>query len=947
MALRKLWLNVNGVDRIMVCDNDKDTLADVLRRIGLTSVKLGCRVGQCGACSVIYNGKIVRACTRRMKKVNDYDTVETLEGIGTAKNLHPLQKAWIVYGGVQCGFCTPGFIMAAKALLDENPAPTREEVRDFFQKNHNLCRCTGYKPLVDAVMAAAEVMRGEKPESELEFKIPFSGSLISSKQPKPTALGKVLGVADYGDDIALKMPPETLHLAFVFPEYPHANIISIDTSEAEKMPGVEKVVTAKDVQGSNVACFPLGHPRALISGFDHPVINDKKVYMIGDVLAVVCARTEAEAREAAKFVKVELEELPDYHTYLDAVTPGAMNIHEESPNIYVYGPLFKGEDTREIFDNAPHVVEASTYATREPHLPIEPDTCQAYWDADGYMCVHCKSQFPHGSAAMVAGAIGLTPDKVRIIQNPTGGSFGYSMSAGNMAIAAICAMATNKPVTFTMNYREHTITTGKRAAFFNNGRLACDENGKIIGMELDFGEDHGAYTENALGPMTRSLAFAGFPYNIPNIMGLCRVGFSNMCFGTAYRGFGSPQGYTESATLIDMMAEEMGMDPWDFSYLNIARPGDLNNNSTSYKIYPMEEMMNIIKPYYDKAKEKVKAESTPEKALGIGFVCGGYTSGMNGDTCSVTLELRPDGGVTQYNGWSDIGQGADYGALIHTYEALRPLGIKPEQIRLVMNDTAITPPHGPAAGSRSHLMNGRATQAAAEQLLAAMRTEDRGYLTYDEMVEKGIPTRYTGTYNATGGGPNISPDDGHGDPTREFMYLCGYAVVEIDTKTYKTKVKEVTCVSDVGVPTSILSVEGQFYGGLSHCIGYALSEQCDDMKKHVTPLGAGLPQIEVIPDNFNIIHHITYRQDGPWGAGGCSENFQNVEHMMVINAIHNALGVRIFELPATPEKIKEAVEAKERGEDMNPYPYYLGEDFYDTMDYIKANPTNKDAEFIG
>ena len=954
MGYRRVWLKINGVNRAALCDSEADTLADVLRRIGLTSVKVGCGAGQCGSCTVIYNGKAVRACVKMMKTVADYDEVETVEGIGTAFHLHPLQQAWITYGGVQCGFCTSGFIMSAKELLNENQDPTREEVRAHFTKNRNLCRCTGYKPIVDAVMAAAAVMRGEKTMEDITFKMPASGSLISSDVPKPTALAKVLGASDYGDDVGLKMPPETLHLALVMPDTAHANILGIDASEAEAMPGVEKVITAKDCQGTNRASFPMRHPRATISGLDHPILSDEKIFQYGDVVAVVAARTEKEAKAAAKKVKVDLEELPVYKNYVEAVAPGAMEIHPDNdnskfgPNIYCVQPMFKGEDTRAIVEESAHVVTANVYATREPHLPIEPDTVQAYWGDDGKMTVQCKSQFLHGALNMVAEGIGLPADKVRVIQNPTGGAFGYAMSANSFAIAAMAAMATNKPCTLTMSYPEFMNFTGKRSAAFINGKLAADKDGKITALEFDIGLDHGAYSENALGPLTRACVFLGFPYNIPNINGVSRAGFTNHVFGTAYRGFGSPQAYTCSEALVDKLAVECGLDPFEFRYINVARPYDLCNASTTYKIYPMEEMMDTLRPLYYEAKEKARKESTSKVKRGVGLICGGYTSGMNGDMAQVEIELNPDGSVTNFNSWPDMGQGADYGALIHTYEAMRPLGLRLDQIHLVMGDSNHNLPHGPAAGSRSHMANAEATRNAAEQLLKAMRRPDRGYYSYAEMVEKGIPTKYIGARRAEGGGPPIDPNTGHGDPTREFMFLCGFAEVEVDVETGKCLCIGQTIVSDVGVLGSTLSVEGQAYGGISHTIGYALTEQFEDQKRHVYPLSAGLPQCNEVPDKIDIIHHVTYREDSWYGSAGCSENYQNAGHMMVINGIYDAVGVRVYDLPATPGKIKAAMDAKAKGKELPNPPYYMGRDeFYDLIDFLKANPIGGDAGFEG
>ena len=246
----KKILNVNGVERTAIADADA-TLADVLREnLFLTGTKVGCGKGECGACSVIMNGKVVRSCITRIKQVPDNAAITTIEGVGTPQNLHALQLAWIAHNGAQCGFCTPGFIVSAKALLDENQKPTREEVRDWFQRHHNACRCTGYKPLVDAVMDAARVVRGELKAENLAFKIPADGRIWGTKHPRPTAVARVTGTLDYGADLGLKLPKDALHLALTQAEVSHAEILSIDTSEAEKMPGVFKVLTHKDVKGT-------------------------------------------------------------------------------------------------------------------------------------------------------------------------------------------------------------------------------------------------------------------------------------------------------------------------------------------------------------------------------------------------------------------------------------------------------------------------------------------------------------------------------------------------------------------------------------------------------------------------------------------------------------------------------------------------------------------------
>lgn len=936
MGLQRIWLNINGAERMVICDPEKDTLADVLRRIGLTGTKIGCNAGQCGACSVILDGKVIRSCTRKMKRIKEYSNIVTIEGIGTPISLHPLQMAWITYGGVQCGFCTPGFIVSAKGLLDTNPDPTREEVRQWFQNHHNVCRCTGYKPLVDAVMAAAKVMRGKAAMGDIAPEGPKNGSILGTAYPRPSALAKVCGICDFGDDIKLKMPEDTLHLAVVMGRSNHALINNIDFVEAEAMEGVVKVITAKDIKGDNRINMPVPHPRSLANGSERPILMDKKVFRYGDVVAVVAADTEAHARAAAKKVKLDLTPLRPNMSALDAVLPDAARVHEEMPNTYLYQPILKGDDVRGIFDEAPYVVEGSFHSSRQPHLSIEPDVIQGYWGSDDMLTIHCKSQALKTARISFAKGIGVDPDNIRIIENPTGASFGYATSPGSYAIVGACVTILNRPVTLTMSYEEHNNYSGKRAPSYSNCKLACDNNGRLTALEFDFLLEKGPYTELVAGLLNKTARFLGFPYNIPNVRGLCRVTHSNHNFGTAYRGFGSPQVYTSSEALIDMLAQKVGMDPFDFRYLNVAQPGDTNINSFPYRQYPMRELLDKMRPYYVTAKERTAKESTPEKLRGVGIVCGGFCVTLGAfDRAEVALELNPDGTVTHYNTWEDQGQGGDIGTLTLTVEALKPLGITVDQIRLVMNDTKLCPDTGIAAASRSHYMAGNATIYAAKQLMDAMRKEDGTFRTYNEMVAENISTKYVGLHELTNTGcTGFNHNTGVGDPTPAYMYGVFLSEVEVEAATGKTKVLSMIAISDVGVIGNKLAVDGQAYGGMSHTIGFALSEQYEDPIRHTNLKSCGIPEIMDVPDDLISIYVENPRPDGPFGSSGCSENFQSSGHMAVLNAITDATGVRIYDLPATPEKIKTAMMAKAEGKEITPDKYFLGSDLHDELEAL-------------
>lgn len=957
MAFRKMWLNINGANRMFMCDPVKDSLADVLRRLGLTSVKVGCGIGVCGSCTVMLNGELVRSCTKKMGKLEEYSKVITVEGIGTPNNLHPVQVAFMNNGAIQCGFCTPGFVVSAYALLQVNNNPTREEVRDWFQKSKNVCRCTGYKQIVDAVMDAAKVVRGEATIEDIKVKLPEDGEYYGKPLVRPTSLAKVCGLADYGDDQELKMP-DAWKVAVVQPRLAHhAKILSIDTSEAEKMPGVAKIITAADLKaagGTNIMAEANFHERSTVTVPSRTVLAEDRLYRYGDVVALAVADTKEHAREAAKKVKVEIEKLPEVLNFLEAAMPDAIRVHDDTPNIFCEQPVLKGvglEDpykVKEMLDDAKYSVEGSFYSSREPHLSIEGDSVQAYFDEDGFLTFQCKSQGVYSSISRIGNCLGIPTSKLRVMMNPTGASFGWSTNAGDLCLAGAAAVVMQAPIALSMSYEEHQHFSGKRCPCHSNGRLACDENGKITAAEFETGLDHGAYSWGGDDCLTKQPRFAFFPYYIPNIAGLSRVANTNHNFGTAYRSYGSPQAYTLSEALVDMLAEKAGIDPFEFRWKNIAREGQTNTNSYPYRQYPMEEMMKILKPHYDKAVAEAKAADTPQKRRGVGLAWGGFNVTEGGtDKAAAAIEINPDGTFTKYDTYQELGQGGDIGSLMLTLEALKPLHVTPDQIKLVQNDTKLCPDSGMSGASRTHYMSGKATMAAAEQLLNAMRKPDGTYRTYDEMKAEGIPTKYEGKWTCTTveGLCRLDPNTGIGDPSPSYTYCLNMAEVEVDTATGKAKCIRFTCVDDVGKVGNLAAVNGQAFGGISHSIGFALSEIYEDVKKHSNIASCGVPYIKDIPDEINVIHYERPDEVGPFGSSGASEAFQSSGHVAVLNAINNACGVRIHEVPATPAKIKAGLDAIAAGKKPEePKKYFLGSDLYEELENIKANPVKFDNE---
>ena len=912
--IRKTFV-INGVQRTMMV-NENETLATFLReRLLLTGCKIGCGEGHCGACNVIVDGKVARSCLMKLSKIKDGAEITTIEGIGTISDMHPLQVAWMAHGCAQCGFCSPGFIMTAKVLLDNNNAPTREEVRDWFQKNRNLCRCTGYKPLVDAVMDAARVYRGEIIKEDLVFK-PTGDSIIGTKYVRPSAAQKVMGTWDFGADDALKMPEGTLRLALVQANVSHALLKGVDTAEAEKMPGVYKIITAKDIVaagGKNringLVMLPLNNK---CDGWDRPVLCDEKIFQFGDAIAIVAADTEAHARAAADAVKVDIELLPAYMNAMDAIAEDAIEIHPGVPNAYYETNCIKGPDID--FDAAPNVVEIESYCSRQPHLHLEPDCGYAYIDEDGMVTVHSKSIGIHLHMPMIADGIGVPMDKLRLVQNHAGGTFGYKCSPTNEAILGAAAKIIGKPVSLVFNQFQNITYTGKRSPGFMNIKLAADENGKLLGLWGNNYIDHGPYSEFGDLLTHRLSQFVGAGYDIPTIRNKSQTVFTNHAWGSAFRAYGSPQSFMGSEIAIDVLAAKMGMDPFDIRELNCYKESEKSTIPTGYApdVYCLEEMYKMARPLYKAGKARVaekNAASDGRYKYGIGVASGVYGCGLDGvDASQAYAELNPDGTVTMYASWEDHGQGADMGVLMSAHETLRQAGIKPEQIKLVMNDTKYTPNSGPAGGSRSQVMSGNACRLAAENLVAAMKKEDGTYRTYDEMKAEGIETKVLGNwvcdYCAT---HPVDQATSQGEPFATYMYTLFLPEVCVDTQTGKVTVEKFTCVADVGTIMNKLLVDGNFYGGLAQGIGLALTEDFDDLTKHTSLKGCGIPYPKDIPDDIELHYLETPRPNGPYGAAGCGEAPLDAPHPAILNAIYNATGARITRIPALPEVVLAAL----------------------------------------
>jgi aldehyde oxidoreductase len=387
---------------------------------------------------------------------------------------------------------------------------------------------------------------------------------------------------------------------------------------------------------------------------------------------------------------------------------------------------------------------------------------------------------------------------------------------------------------------------------------------------------------------------------------------TNHAWGSAFRGYGAPEAELGSEILMDILAEKAGLDPFEIRYKNVYREGCTNITGQIPEVFSLPGMMDTLKPKYYAAKDKVKGLNAKggKYKYGVGLAIGVYGCGLDGvDASAAWVELLPGGKVKVGTSWEDHGQGADIGTLTMAHETLRQAGITADQIVLQMNDTAFTPNSGPAGGSRSNVVTGNAVRVASESLLNAMKKPGGGYRSYDEMVAEKIPVKYDGSWAAD----MCSASDletSQGAPFSNYMYELFMPTVEVDTETGKVKVISYYTLADVGKVINKSVVDGQIYGGIAQGIGLALTEDFEDLKKHTSLAACGLPMIEDIPDDFVIEYAEVLRPSGPYGASGVGEVPLCASHPAVLNAIYQACGVRITEVPALPEKVKAGLQKK-------------------------------------
>jgi CO/xanthine dehydrogenase Mo-binding subunit/aerobic-type carbon monoxide dehydrogenase small subunit (CoxS/CutS family) len=552
MTERNITFNLNGlIQTVQVAENL--FLLDLLREhLGLTGTKRGCGNGECGACTVLIDGLPIASCIYPALRVHGR-TVMTIEGLGKQKDLHPLQTSFLKYGAVQCGFCTPGLLMSAKALLDRNLKPTAEEVRQAIVGN--LCRCGCYQKAVEAILAAADVLRcGASPErKEATEKGAIGRSFL-----KVDGIPKVLGTALFAADLRR---PKMLFGAMVWSPYPHAKIIHIDTRPALAIEGVVSVLTARDIPGSNFYGVIIK---------DQPFLANDKVRYVGDPVAVVIAKEEQIARIAAREIRVKYEILPHIFDPREAMKPGAIMIHNQG-NVLIHRKIRKG-DIEKGFRQADVIVERQFTTQTVEHAYIEPEAALAYWEGD-MLVVHGCSQGPHYHRQEIATMLNFPISRVRVIQATTGGGFGGKLDLSLQHLVALGAYVTGFPVKMVWTREESFRTSTKRHAFYLDYRMGATREGRLIAAYAKIIANTGAYASFGPAVITRSATMALGPYECPNVHVDAYGVYTNTQIAGAMRGFGAPQMSPCHEPLLDEIGRRCGLSQIEIRRMNMVRPG--------------------------------------------------------------------------------------------------------------------------------------------------------------------------------------------------------------------------------------------------------------------------------------------------------------------------------------------------------------------------------------
>ena len=941
-----LTLTVNGKEYSLE-EVPGERLSTLLReRLGLTGTKVGCGEGPCGICTVILNGKATRSCLTPAFKAQGA-TILTIEGLRAMRPdhlqahredlraLHPLQQAFVTHGVIQCGFCMPGQLMQAFALLQDNPDPSREEIQTVMKGV--LCRCGSYEGIISAVQAAAKAMRDTL---EIPDRLIALGEQnlnhVGKAYYRPDAIAKAMGSAKFTDDLSFD---GMLYARVLRANVPSGILRELQLEEARQMNDVYAVLSAKDLKhAKNHGIYTSDWPILIGIG--------ERVRYMGDALALVAAENQMLADRALAKIEVIIDPLPVLATPMQAHQVDAEPIHENG-NLIKHIHTAKG-DVKAVFESSEPQIEATFNTPIMEHLFMEPECAIAVPREDGGMDLYVGSQIPFEDRRQVAEALGLPLEKVRVKGQRTGGAFGGKEDIAGQVHAALLAQATGKPVKLLFTRRESLLTHPKRHATQIDLKIAAEKSGRLQAIQTKIYGDGGAYASLSASVMTRATTHSCGPYYVPNAQSECWAMYTNNPPAGAFRGFGVMQAAFAIESAMDMLAEALDVDPIVLRKLNALREGlETNTGHLLEESVGLLDCLQAIENEFSKRNilEPFKVQSTIIEGeewlsawgVAVGFKNSGLGTGAE-DVGAATVSLLPHGRLQIKTGAAEVGQGM---VSVLQLIAAEVTGIAVDNINVFVMDTELTPDSGPTTASRQSMITGTAVKLAAEAL------KDRILKTVSEYTDIGISNIQldeTGAhckeqlmpwheiYQALKTGPEGLTADAHyvapttnrledGGPIHlAYGFTAQAARVMLNLSTGEVRVPEVIVATDAGRVLNPLGFQAQVEGGVVMGIGHALMEEFVVEEGIIKSDRMGryrVPRITESPLVTSLIVEAPTSQ-GPFGAKGIGELVCVPTAPAIANAIYNAIGFRAHSLPIKAEQIQTWLAEKNRGEQISP-----------------------------
>ncbi len=841
---------LNGVDISYDGDHKRSLLNYLRETAGIVSVKNGCSgEATCGACLVEVDAKPALSCVTPMRKL-DGASIVTIEGF-PASLRQTLGRAFVAQGAVQCGFCTPGFLSRSKILLENNPQPSRQEIIKALR--FNLCRCTGYIKIVDAIELAAEHLRNNQ-----EIQLTASGK-VGTSQPKYDAYDKAVGRSAFIDDLRID---GMLHGALKFSDHPRTQVRRIDVAAAENIQGVVRVFTANDIPGERtIGVIHQDWPVMIAAG--------ESTRYIGDVLAGVVAQDEDTARRAAAAIDVEYdvqEPLTDVHRAENS----PVNVHE-SGNLLSVSHIQRGDDIDSVFKASAHVVEATYQTQRVEHGFLETEVAIALPMGRDGIELYVQSQGVYEDQRQIARILGVASDKVSVKLVPTGGGFGGKEDLTVQGHAAVFSYLLNQPVKVSLSRSESIRMHPKRHPFYMQYTLGCDEHGKLTGLSARILGDTGAYASLGGEVLERAAGHATGAYYVPNVDIESKAVYTNNIPCGAMRGFGVNQVTFAMEGCIEKLCVKGGFDPWQFRYDNVLETGKATATGQILgEGVGLKETLLAVKDEFYAAKT-------------AGLACGIKNCGIgNGvlEECDVKIEIQPENRILLQHGWTEMGQGVD---TVAQQILCEEIGIdNPDCVEVSVN-TESKARAGMTTASRATFQMGHAIISAASDLKKDLTSKSLAQL-------KGKV--YTGRWVCDW----TTPLDEPGEVLTHYSYGYATHLVILDESG---QVDRVIAAHDGGKIINPILFESQIEGAVVMGLGYALSEELpmEEGQLKIKRYGKlGLPRIKQVP-RIEVKKVEVKDPLGPYGAKGIGEIGNIPTAGAVANALFRYDGVPRYQLP--------------------------------------------------